>query len=61
MKNIEKWEISLKKLKIRKKKKKKNENIVVCLNESEKKGRLYELTPKGKETYKYILKNMEQN
>ena len=39
----------------------KNENIVVCLNESEKKGRLYELTPKGKETYKYILKNMEQN
>ena len=37
----------------------KKENIVVCINENEKVGRLYELTPLGLEIYNY-LKEMEQ-
>ncbi|PWB87863.1 MarR family transcriptional regulator [Methanobrevibacter thaueri] len=37
----------------------KKENIVVCINEHEKVGRLYELTPLGLEIY-YYLKEMEQ-
>ncbi len=37
----------------------KKENIVVCLNEQEKKGRLYKLTPKGKEIHEMIVKNID--
>ena len=37
----------------------KKENIVICINEHEKIGRLYELTPLGLEIY-YYLKEIEQ-
>ncbi len=37
----------------------KKENIAVCINEHEKVGRLYELTPLGLEIY-YYLKEMEE-
>ena len=37
----------------------KKEEICICLNESDKVGRLYQLTPKGHEVYKFIQK-MEQ-
>lgn len=32
----------------------KNKDLVVCLNEKDKRARLYELTKKGKEVLKYI-------
>ncbi|MCL2115071.1 MAG: winged helix DNA-binding protein [Methanobrevibacter sp.] len=32
----------------------KDENIIVCLNENDKRGRLYKLTPLGKEILKYL-------
>jgi len=32
----------------------KDKNIVVCLNEKDKRGRLYKLTPLGKEILKYL-------
>ena len=35
----------------------KKENIVVCINEQEKTGRLYQLTPEGKEAYNMIKTN----
>lgn len=35
----------------------KKENIVVCINEEEKTGRLYQLTPEGKEAYNMIKTN----
>ena len=35
----------------------KKENIVICINEEEKTGRLYQLTDKGKEAYKIIKEN----
>lgn len=35
----------------------KKENIVVCINEQEKTGRLYQLTPEGKEAYNLIKTN----
>ena len=35
----------------------KKENIVVCINEEEKTGRLYQLTPEGKEAYNIIKTN----
>lgn len=35
----------------------KKENIVVCINEQEKTGRLYQLTPEGKEAYDIIKSN----
>ena len=35
----------------------KKENIVVCINEEEKTGRLYRLTPEGKEAYNIIKTN----
>lgn len=35
----------------------KKENIVVCINEEEKTGRLYQLTPEGKGAYKIIKEN----
>ena len=35
----------------------KKENIVVCINEQEKTGRLYQLTPEGKEAYNIIKTN----
>lgn len=36
-------------------------NIVVCLNEDTKKGRLYELTDLGNELYTYITKSSSDN
>lgn len=35
----------------------KKENIVVCINKEEKTGRLYQLTPEGKEAYNIIKTN----
>ena len=35
----------------------KKENIVGCINEQEKTGRLYQLTPEGKEAYNIIKTN----
>lgn len=35
----------------------KKENIVVCINEEEKIGRLYKLTEEGKEAYNMIKTN----
>lgn len=35
----------------------KKENIVICMNEEEKTGRLYQLTPEGKEAYDIIKSN----
>ena len=35
----------------------KKENIVVCINKKEKTGRLYQLTPEGKEAYNMIKTN----
>ena len=35
----------------------KKENILVCINEEEKTGRLYQLTPEGKEAYNIIKTN----
>ena len=35
----------------------KKENIVVCINEEEKTGRLYQLTPEGKEAHNMIKTN----
>lgn len=35
----------------------KKENIVVCINEQEKTGRLYKLTDEGKEAYTIIKTN----
>lgn len=32
----------------------KEKNIVVCLNENDRRGRLYKLTPLGKEILKYL-------
>ncbi|MEA4957741.1 hypothetical protein SDC9_07620 [bioreactor metagenome] len=32
----------------------KDKNIVVCLNENDKRGRLYKLTPIGKDILKYL-------
>jgi len=32
----------------------KDKNVVVCLNENDKRGRLYKLTPLGNEILKYI-------
>ncbi|WP_405281060.1 MarR family transcriptional regulator [Methanobrevibacter sp.] len=32
----------------------KKEEICICLNESDKVGRLYQLTPKGLEVYKFL-------
>ena len=37
----------------------KKEEICVCINEDEKVGRLYQLTPKGLEVYEF-LKDMEK-
>ena len=37
----------------------KKEQICICLNEDQKVGRLYQLTPKGLEVYRF-LKKMEQ-
>ena len=37
----------------------KQEKICICLNESDKIGRLYQLTPKGLEIYSF-LKEMEK-
>ena len=38
----------------------KEENIVICVNEEEKRGRLYKLTDKGKEAYNFIINNIEK-
>ena len=38
----------------------KKEQICVCINEDQKVGRLYQLTPKGIEVYEF-LKKMEQD
>ena len=35
----------------------KKEDIVICINEEEKTGRLYQLTDKGKEAYNIIKEN----
>ena len=35
----------------------KKENIVICMNEEEKTGRLYQLTAEGKEAYDIIKSN----
>ena len=37
----------------------KEQNIVICLNEDDRTGRLHQLTPKGLKAYKF-LKEMEK-
>lgn len=39
----------------------KNEKICVCINEHKKVGRLYQLTPKGLEIYKFLTDMDNQN
>ena len=38
----------------------KEENIVICVNEEEKRGRLYKLTDKGKDAYNFIINNIKK-
>ena len=38
----------------------KEEEIVICVNEEEKRGRLYKLTDKGKDAYDFIINNIEK-
>ena len=39
----------------------KNEEICVCINENKRVGRLYQLTPKGLEVYKFLTDMEKQN
>ena len=39
----------------------KKEEICICLNEDQKVGRLYQLTPKGLEVYKFLLEMEKEN
>lgn len=39
----------------------KENNIVICLNEADRTGRLYQLTPKGLEVYKFLTDMENQN
>lgn len=36
----------------------KNRNLVECINDEDKKGRLYEITPTGKEVLSYLNKKL---
>ena len=39
----------------------KDEEICVCINEHKRVGRLYQLTPKGLEVYKFLTDMEKQN